>query len=288
MKNLKRLVIHFLRIILKINARPVVSQLYNSNGTIKLLGSALRESFRNDLTQNEKKIIDKIESLREELDASTKKISIVDYGAGVPDIDLTQKEMDKGKVLITEIGKVSLEASKPYFWSLILFKLIRKFKPALCLELGTCLGISGSFQAAALVLNNSGKFITLEGSESLASLAEEHFKLLGLNNTTVVKGRFQDTLRKILEDNRSFDYVFIDGHHDEQATIKYFEQILPFLKNKALIVFDDISWSDGMKRAWKSIVENQHVKITLNLYKMGICVIDDDIDKKQNITITMI
>lgn len=288
MRHLKRSVINFLRIILKIKARPVVSQLYNSDGVIKLLGSVLRESFENDLTEDERKFIDKIESLRKELDSSTKKISIVDYGAVEPGLNLTQKEMDKGNVITSEIGKVSWEASKPYFWSLILFKLVRKFKPALCLELGTCFGISGSFQAAALTLNGSGKFITLEGSGSLASLAEEHFKLLGLNNTAVVKGRFQDTLKQVLDDNRAFDYAFIDGHHDEQATINYFEQILPFFKDKALIVFDDISWSDGMKRAWKAIIENKKIKISLNLYKMGICVIDNDIESKQDIAVTMI
>lgn len=280
--------VKFLRAILKLKAGPAISRLYNSEGVPKILAGILRESFQNDITPDEKVLIDKIESLRKELNSSRTKISIADYGAVNRGLGLTREQMNKGRVITREIRKVSLNSNQPYFWSLFLFKLIRKFKPALCLELGTCFGISGSFQAASLTLNGSGKFITLEGSGSLASLAEEHFKLLGLNNTAVVKGRFQDTLKQVLEDNQSFDYVFIDGHHEKQATVKYFEQILPFLKDKALIVFDDISWSDGMKHAWKTIIENKRIKISLNLYKMGICVIDRDIEIKQNITITMI
>jgi hypothetical protein len=65
--------------------------------------------------------------------------------------------MNRGKVVTRTVGEVSKGASKPYFWSLLLFKLIRKFRPSICLELGTCLGISASFQAAALKLNGIGK-----------------------------------------------------------------------------------------------------------------------------------
>ena len=54
-----------------------------------------------------------------------------------------------------------------------------------------------------------------------------------------------------------FLYAFIDVHHDDKATVACFKQILPYIADEAVIVFDDISWSDGMKRAWKKIIENE-------------------------------
>ena len=71
---------------------------------------------------------------------------------------------------------IQKKGSKHYFWSLLLFKLIREFKPLNSVELGTCLGISGAYQAAAQKLNKSGRLITLEGAKSLASLAEKNLQ----------------------------------------------------------------------------------------------------------------
>ena len=195
--------------------------------------------------------------------------------------------MYQGVTKVTTVGETCQIASKPYFWSLLLFKLIREFKPSNSIELGTCLGISGAYQASALKLNKSGRLVTLEGANSLAALAEKNFQQLGLDNVHVVSGRFQDILDTVLTENRPIDYAFIDGHHDEKATISYFEKFIPFLSKNSIIVFDDISWSDGMRNAWKNIEKNIVVKISLDLRAIGICVLDENIDEKYSFRIPM-
>ena len=288
MKYLRNFFKSMLRIVLRIRAQGTLSRLRSGDEVSRLIGDAIQESMQNDIAVDEKKWIDQIELFRKELIYSSAKISFMDYGAGGSSLDLTDKEMDKGRIITRTVGDICISASKPYFWSLLLFKLIRKFKPSSCLELGTCLGVSAFFQSAALKLNGKGKLITLEGAESLASLAEEHFQVLDLDNVKVVVGRFQDTLSTVLETYKPIDYAFIDGHHDEKATLLYFEQIKPFLSERALLIFDDISWSEGMKKAWKTIEADEMVKISVNLRQIGICVIDHRIDGKQLSSIPMV
>ena len=122
----------------------------------------------------------------------------MDYGAGLPEAGLGNHKTREGKVIIKTIGDVCRTASKTYMWSFLLLKLIREFRPLVCLELGTCLGISASYQAAALKLNESGRIVSLEGAEPLARLAEGYFLNLGLDNVDVVVGRFEHTLEKVL------------------------------------------------------------------------------------------
>ena len=98
--------------------------------------------------------------------------------------------------------------------------------------MGTCLGISTSFQAAALKLNKIGKIVTLDGAESSTKLAKKNFQTLGLDNIHVVIGRFRDTLSNVLDKYKTVNYVFIDGHHDEISTLAYFNQIKPFHPKK--------------------------------------------------------
>jgi hypothetical protein len=57
------------------------------------------------------------------------------------------------------------------------------------------------------------------------------------------------------------------------------------LADGALLVFDDISWSGGMKRAWKTIILDERVKISVDLRQIGICIIDSRIAGRKNIAI---
>ena len=109
----------------------------------------------------------------------------------------------------------------------LLHKLLRKTKSVSCLELGTCLGISASYQAAALELNGAGRLITMEGAAPVAALAQQTVDKLGHGRVTIEVGRFQDTLDGVLAANKPFDYAFIDGHHDGPATVDYYNRILP-------------------------------------------------------------
>lgn len=280
---LKKVVDKTKRVIVKNKSQNTVLSLHNkATGNLKLILNALRRTLQDKSFLEEKEWIGKIEALREKLKSSTSEISIIDYGSGSINLDTKNEKSDQNKPKSRIIGEVCQTASKPYIWSFLLFNLIREFKPSVCLELGTCLGISASFQASALKLNQKGKLITLEGSESLAEIAKNNFQLLGLDNIQVEIGMFQNTLDEALIKNKPINYAFIDGHHDEYATEQYFEKIFPFLSEQALVIFDDISWSEGMKRVWRKIEEDEKVKVSIDLGGVGICLIDDKIEEKQN------
>ncbi|MGE3062242.1 MAG: O-methyltransferase [bacterium] len=238
---------------------------------LKSLANVLDAVMQNRYSYEEKDWIEKIETLRNNLNTSSIRISITDYGAGSQDLNLTAEEMSQGRVVVRTIGEVCQSASKPYKWDFLLFKLVRVFRPSVCLELGTALGISAAYQAAACELNRHGRIVTLDGAESLVSLARENFERLGIERGDVVLGRFQDTLQDVLDENAPIDFVFIDGHHDENATLTYFRQILPHLSDGAILIFDDISWSRGMERAWNTIQKDRNLKVSVDLFSVGVC-----------------
>jgi predicted O-methyltransferase YrrM len=257
--------------------------LYQHNNVFSnSLAKALDAALRDDVSGAEKMWIEKIESLRRELLASWTEISIVDYGAGLPALDLTPAEMNQGTRATMTIRDVCRSASLPRKWALLLFKLVRQFRPLACVELGTCLGISTAYQAAALELNQRGRIVTCEGDESLASLAKRNFRALGLQNVSVRVGRFHDLLGGVLREIKHPDFAFIDGHHEEQATLAYFRQICPYLAENSVFVLDDISWSRGMRKAWELIVADGRARISVDLSRVGICIISNSPSKAVN------
>jgi predicted O-methyltransferase YrrM len=232
---------------------------------------AVSEALRGTLSPEERKWIEAIEARRAELLASEKTINVLDYGAGEPGDKRTEKEMAEGVEVSLSLSRVCT-ASKEPFWALMLFKLVRKLRSQTALELGTCVGISASYQAAAQRLNGGGRFVSLEGSSETAEVARQTLAGFGLDQASVVVGPFHRTYAKTMAELKPIDYLFIDGHHDRDATLAYHEQCRPYLEEGAVLVFDDIAWNDGMKEAWRRIAEADNLVFSLDLGQIGVVV----------------
>jgi predicted O-methyltransferase YrrM len=156
--------------------------------------------------------------------------------------------------------------------ALLLFLLIRAIQPLHVIELGTNVGISSAYIAAALKANGqNGRMTTLDASPYRQHLAREIHRNLGIDNISYVRGLFTDTLTSTLADIGSIDFAFIDGHHQYQPTLDYFETILPYSTPDSVFVFDDIRWSDGMKKAWSQIQSDDRLGLIVDLSSVGIC-----------------
>lgn len=169
------------------------------------------------------------------------------------------------------LGDLSRRASKPRDAAQLLFALVRILRPSLALELGTAVGISAACQGAALRLNGSGRLITIEVSEGRAAVAREVFDRLSLSGVVESRrGFFHDVAPEALHDG--VGYAFVDGHHEERATLDYLEMIEPHLVPPGVVVFDDISWSAGMARAWARLRSDARVLGYREALGMGVCV----------------
>ena len=240
------------------------------------IAAALTDACTDRLSPEERAWVDRIEGLRATLQACEREIAKTDHGAGTRRLRRSKEAAYRGVVTTTTISR-ACRASTSRMWALFLFGLVRRLRPRRCLELGTCLGISAAYQAAAQRLNGDGTLVTLEGDPALAALAAQSLRGLGLEGIQLVPGRFQDTLQGVLEEHGPVDHAFIDGHHDGTATMGYFEQLLPHLAHPALLVFDDVSWP-GMRSAWRTIAHSGSVHLSSTLGNVGVCCVGSVLD----------
>jgi predicted O-methyltransferase YrrM len=147
----------------------------------------------------------------------------------------------------------------------LLFRMVRYFNAKNILELGTSLGLA----ASALSLGNKQACITtIEGCPETAKIAQEQFHTFQLNNIQLMVGSFEKTL-PVLTSNL-YDFVYIDGNHTKQATLNYFEMLLPKAHNNTVFIFDDIHWSPEMTEAWKTIIKHPKVTVSIDTFFWGI------------------
>ena len=198
-----------------------------------------------------------LEWLRSQLKSNQQLLKITDLGAG------SQFNNSKEKTIAT-IAKTAL--SSPWQCK-ILFRLVNFFQPKKMLELGTSLGISTLYQTAPQ-LNST--MITIEGDPQIAAIAQQQFKRLKRHSIDLKVGAFRQMLGQALQDLQQLDYVFIDGHHQKEPTLSYFEECLKHSQEHTLIIFDDIHWSSEMEEAWEKIKSNNQVTLTIDLFFMGL------------------
>lgn len=234
--------------------------------------AALKNSIRN-ASREERVLFAPIEQRRVDLLSNSSQIEIVDFGAGQADHQADAAAQHAGVKHKTTIAKVAA-ASKREPWAQMLYQLARQTRPLSVIEMGSCVGISGSYLGLALMANGAGHLVSLEGDPATASLARETIEVAGLSDIVAVNtGPFHETLQDALAKSAPVDMVFIDGHHDKDATLTYFETVIPFLSSNAVLIFDDVKWSDGMHKAWMEIIGNEKVSFAVDLGEMGIVVI---------------
>lgn len=172
-----------------------------------------------------------------------------------------------GKVLEFTMQRIAV-TGKNEKWGTVLHLLVRGFECERGVELGSCAGISALYLSSAPSLR---ELITVEGSIELAKIAKTSLK--NRPQVTVVNSLFDEAIdNEIASAAGGFDFAFIDGHHEKVATIHYFNRLTPFLKEGALIVFDDVSWSYDMRDAWQELSERAEFAHTVDLGTIGVCV----------------
>lgn len=188
-------------------------------------------------------------------------IEVTDFGAGSKVFQSNKREISK----IARTAGITVKRAE------LLFRIVKYFKPDSVLEIGTSLGLATS---AIALGNESAKIISLEGCPKTSKTAKLQFQEFGLKNIEPVVTEFDAFLniQQPTTDNRqpTYQLIYFDGNHQKQATLQYFDLLLPTATNDSVWIFDDIHWSLDMQQAWEIIKKNPKVTVTIDTFQWGL------------------
>lgn len=167
-------------------------------------------------------------------------------------------------ITVSAVATRSLQSAR---WSRLLYRILLHYRPGAVLELGTSFGVTTEYLASVAP---DLPVCTLEGDPFIAGRAADRFKADGFKNIELVQGNFDQTLQQVLSRIDSLGFIWLDGNHRKEPTLRYVEQILPYVKNDTILILDDIYWSREMQEAWESIKTDPRVRATIDLYRIGI------------------
>ena len=163
-------------------------------------------------------------------------------------LNIVQKNILSHNMSLGNIQRMQISESQALFLQLIIkIKNVKK-----CLEIGTFTGFSTL--SMALALPNDGKVITLDNDAKIVKVAQNFFKKSNLDNKIeAVIGPALKTLKRLSEEKKTFDLIFIDA--DKGNYQNYFDLSLDLINKEALIIFDNVLWHGDVFK--KNVTDNQ-------------------------------
>lgn len=208
-----------------------------------------------------------INQLRNQRSTEAGKVKIIELGAGSKHNEAHERS----------VGDLVKNVAIPAKYGEILFKLVDVLQPCSILEMGTSIGFSGLYLHKA---RQKAPMITLEGNPFVAHIAKQHFDQLNANAIQINVGDFGETLKVSLANLKTVGLAFIDGNHTYEATKEYFEDIFPFVNEHSCLIFHDIHWSKGMRKAWDEISADKRVVFSIDLFEMGLVFFNKGVPKQ--------
>ena len=183
-------------------------------------------------------------------------IVVTDFGAGSKVFKSNTRAISQ----IAQTAGISLKRAE------LLFRITTYFQPKNILEIGTSLGLATS---ALSLGNKNSEIITLEGCKKTIAVAKNQLQTINCKNVTFINTEFNSYFKDGNLTTVFFDLIYFDGNHQKQATLDYFESLIPTITNETVWIFDDIHWSIQMEEAWEIIKKHPKVTVTIDTFQWG-------------------
>lgn len=127
--------------------------------------------------------------------------------------------------------------------------LASKLKPQSVLEFGAAFGASGMYWLAGLEIAKAGTLFSFEPNEIWCDVARKNFEMVS-DKFVLTAGTFEDNTGLI---SPKADITLIDAIHTKDFVLSQFELVKAVSAPGAIILFDDISFSNDMRACWQEI-----------------------------------
>ena len=151
------------------------------------------------------------------------------------DLHPIQKEILNHNKSLGDVKKMQISVTQAYFFQFF----IKTNNIKNILEIGTFTGYSAL--TMGLALPKHGNIICLDINKETSEIAKNFFKKANLDKKMkIILGPAINTLKKLKEDKRMFDMIFIDG--DKENYKNYYDLSLGLVKKNGFILVDNVLW----------------------------------------------
>ena len=151
------------------------------------------------------------------------------------DLHPIQKEILSHNASLGDVKRMQISVTQAYFFQLF----IKTNNIKNILEIGTFTGYSAL--SMGLSIPKDGRIICLDINKETSEVAKTFFKKAKLDKKIqIILGSATNTLKKLKDDKKMFDMIFIDADKENYKT--YYNLSLDLIKRNGFILIDNVLW----------------------------------------------
>ncbi len=163
------------------------------------------------------------------------------------------------EVVDMDAGELVKKISSSRRAQTIVHQLAVTFKPSRVLELGSAFGSATMAMASGLAAVASVRLDGIELDPWRAGIADTNVKSVLGDRGAVHAGSIGEVLPGLVREGGKAGLVFVDAVHRLEETWAYHLCMLDSVHSGAVVVYDDVDWSQDMTRCWREIVATPDV-----------------------------
>ena len=125
----------------------------------------------------------------------------------------------------------------------LLYSLVIMFRPDICLDIGSFVGLSALWIARGLEENNNGKVYSIEIEDSWLDIAKQHIKECNLEHRVNFILGDSEKILPAYDFGGKIDLLFLDNGN-KSLYFKDFEAVESKLSNNAIIIAHDTGYGN--------------------------------------------
>jgi len=151
------------------------------------------------------------------------------------DLHPVQKEILNHNDSLGDVKRMQISVTQAYFFQFF----IKTNNIKNILEIGTFTGYSAL--SMGLSIPKDGRIICLDINKETSEVAKTFFKKAKLDKKIqIILGSATNTLKKLKDDKKMFDMIFIDADKENYKT--YYNLSLDLIKRNGFILIDNVLW----------------------------------------------
>lgn len=161
----------------------------------------------------------------------------------------------------------------------LLFRLIQDAQYKTLLELGTSAGLETQYMAFA---NKKAKCISVTSSVEIAEIvqkSQKHNEKQSIKNIELKILRSGDSFEEIINELDNLDFVYFNEPIGGLKISDLFDYCLKRRNNGSIFVLKKIHMDSERREFWEKIMRQPEVRVTIDLYDMGIVIFNPDLEK---------
>ncbi len=168
-------------------------------------------------------------------------------------------KVDKGAKRFPDEVRTDANTGSFFTW------LVEHKKPSVVLEFGAAFGVSGMYWLVGMEANGFGQLLSFEPNTLWASIAEKNFSAIS-NRFLLTQDTFEKHALRLKQEDVKVDIAFIDAIHTSEFVHQQLNLVLQIAAPGALIILDDINFSEDMRRCWKEVSQDMRF---VSVYHLG-------------------